>query len=102
LLRDVVIVEVHEAFERHILGVLTVVACLCLGTAQAGDSGARHHAEGQYDGATATYIVTEGDDLDAIAERFGVTVVELKERNHLASDKIEVGQNLVVAAGTPG
>jgi len=46
--------------------------------------------------------VVEGDDLDAIAERFGVTATELQEQNKLTSSKIEVGQKLVVASSSAG
>ena len=48
--------------------------------------------------ATATYGVVAGDDLDAIAQRFGVAVTELKESNKLGSNVIEAGQKLVIAA----
>ncbi|MCB1770495.1 MAG: sulfatase-like hydrolase/transferase, partial [Candidatus Competibacteraceae bacterium] len=46
--------------------------------------------------------MVEGDDLDAIAERFGVTATELQEQNKLTSSKIEVGQKLVVASSSAG
>ena len=83
------------------VAVLALLLGLALGGgAQAGDAGARHHAEGRFDAATATYEVTAGDDLAAIAERFGVSVPELKAANRLGSDTIEVGQRLVVAAST--
>ena len=81
---------------------LTLLLGLGLGAAQAADQGPRHHAEGEYDATTATYTVVKGDDLAAIAERFGVTVAELKAGNTLASNEIEVGQKLVVATETLG
>lgn len=85
-----------------------VLASVLLGTAlvfaaamaRAADQGPRHHAEGVYDTATSTYQVVKGDDLDAIVERFGVTVAELKERNALHSDTIDADQGLVIAAAT--
>jgi hypothetical protein len=40
---------------------------LAAGTAQAADLGPRHHAQGQYDAATATYGVVEGDELVVIS-----------------------------------
>ena len=79
---------------------LILMAGLVVGGAQAADSGPRHHAQGQYDATTASYKVVEGDDLDAIAERFGVAVVALKEQNKLSSTEIEVGQQLAIPAGT--
>ena len=38
--------------------VLTLTACLTIGSAQAADQGSRHHAKGQYDTVTATYAVS--------------------------------------------
>ena len=74
---------------------------LCLGGARAADSGPRHHAEGQYNAADATYTVVKGDDLAAIAERLGISVADLRGANALASDLIEPGQKLA-AGSTPG
>ena len=43
------------------------------------------------------YVVQRGDTLGKIAERFGVTVIAIVERNGLASaDAIEAGQRLEV------
>jgi LysM repeat protein len=43
------------------------------------------------------YVVQSGDTLSAIAERFGVTVQSIVDRNGLASpDAIEAGQRLEV------
>lgn len=44
----------------------------------------------------ATYTVTEGDNLSAIAKEFGVSVSELMEWNNLETDKIMSGQKLKV------
>jgi len=54
----------------------------------------------QFDTFTATYVMVEGDDLIEIGERFEVSVDELKARNGLTTDKIEVGQRLAIPAGT--
>lgn len=82
--------------------VLTLTAIitlgLALGSAQAADSGARRHAQGGYDAADATYTVAGGDSLNAIAERFGMTVDAIKVDNTLQSDEIGVGETLVLAA----
>ena len=78
--------------------VLALTACLAAGSAQAANQGSRHHAQGQYDTVTATYVVVEGDELAAIGERFEIPVDALKAQNKLSSDEIEVGQKLVVAA----
>ncbi len=66
--------------------------------ALAADGGARAHAEGQYDASTNTYTVAAGDELSAIAERFGATVDALEAQNKFTSDKITVGQKLVIGA----
>ncbi len=84
---------------RSIRFILVLLACL--GTLQAADLGPRHHAQGQYDDATVTYSVVAGDDLTAIAERFGIDPAELKRLNKLKSDLIEVGQKLVVSTAIP-
>lgn len=42
------------------------------------------------------YIVKSGDNLGSIAQRFGVTVTQLKKWNALNSDRISIGQKLVV------
>jgi LysM repeat protein len=64
----------YRLAKRLGLTALALVLGLGLGSVQAGDKGQRHHAEGQYDAATATYRVVAGDDLGAIAERFGITL----------------------------
>ena len=46
--------------------------------------------------AGQTYTVQSGDTLYEIANRFGVTVSELKSRNNLTSDVILVGQVLSI------
>jgi hypothetical protein len=86
---------------RRLSGVLAVVTCLCVGAAQAADIGPRHHAQGEYDAATATYVVAAGDDLDAIAERFEIPVAELMRENQLTSTVIQVGQKLALAGAAP-
>ena len=81
---------------------LTLMTCLAVGSAQAADQGPRKHARGEYDGATATYVVAAGDDLSVIGERFGVPLQTLKTENKLESDVIQPGDRLVLAAaGTP-
>lgn len=48
--------------------------------------------------STDTYKVQNGDSLEKIAKRFGMSTTELKSLNNITSDKIVVGQTLKVAA----
>ena len=48
----------------------------------------------------SAYVVQSGDTLSHIAKRYGVTVAALRETNHLAGDKLLVGQKLVIPSGT--
>ena len=45
---------------------------------------------------TSTYTVKKGDSLGAIAERFGVTIAQLRELNGLKDNNIQAGQKLKV------
>jgi arylsulfatase len=76
---------------------LALAALLATGSVQSADQGARRHAQGAYDPVTATYVVAEGDELDIISERFGVTADQLKKQNPLSSDALKPGQRLVMA-----
>lgn len=78
--------------------ILALTAGLAIGSVQAADQGARHHAKGQYDTVTATYGVVEGDELIVIGERFQVPVETLKAQNQLTSNEIKPGQKLTIAA----
>jgi peptidoglycan DL-endopeptidase LytF len=44
----------------------------------------------------STYIVISGDSLSLIAKRYGITVEKLKQANHLTSDIIRIGQELLI------
>jgi len=83
----------------RVFSILALTACFACSSVQAADKGSRHHARGEYDTATFTYVVVEGDDLVAISERFEIPVDSLKQQNKLASNEVEVGQKLVVATG---
>ncbi len=43
-----------------------------------------------------TYTVQRGDTLTGISQRFGVTIDELRARNGLQSDRINIGQLLII------
>ncbi|NKB35062.1 MAG: LysM peptidoglycan-binding domain-containing protein [Pseudomonadales bacterium] len=48
-----------------------------------------------------TYTARSGDNLSEIAERFGLTLGELKTLNNLRSDTIQIGQVLTLPGGGP-
>lgn len=52
--------------------------------------------------ASAVHVVRRGEALGTIARRYGTTVSRLKSMNGLRSDRIVVGQTLVVRAGSGG
>ena len=43
-----------------------------------------------------TYQVKSGDSLEKIAKKFEISVETLKKNNHLTSDRIVIGQQLIV------
>lgn len=45
------------------------------------------------------YVVQSGDSLEKIAKKHGMTITQLKERNHLSSSVIRSGQELDVGSG---
>jgi murein DD-endopeptidase MepM/ murein hydrolase activator NlpD len=47
------------------------------------------------------YAVKRGDTLSLVAKAHGVTVEQLKAWNHLDSDRLEVGQDLLLFSGEP-
>ncbi len=49
---------------------------------------------------TREYKVVKGDTLGAIAKRFNTSVAQIKSQNRLTSDRLSIGQSLIVA-GTP-
>ncbi len=87
---------------RYLFVALAMTLFLGVSGVQAADGRPRHHAEGTLDTAAGIYEVVKGDDLDAIAERLGVTVQALKDANKLDSDVIDVGQKLVIASAGEG
>ena len=66
------------------------------GTAKAGAKTASAAPAKTASAAGGTYVVQKGDILGRIANKFGVKVADLKKANGLTSDKIVVGQKLVI------
>jgi len=54
------------------------------------------HATGYFNPETGIYTIAEGDDLSAIAERFGTTVAALEEENILTDSTIIAGKTLLI------
>ena len=46
----------------------------------------------------STYVVRRGDNLGLVAKRYGMSVAALKRINGLRSDRIRVGQRLILSA----
>jgi LysM repeat protein len=46
----------------------------------------------------ATHLVRKGDTLSELAQRYGVSVADLKRANGLESDLIRIGQRLIIPA----
>lgn len=51
-------------------------------------------------GSEQLYVVAQGDTLGTIADRFGVSLDDLKTKNGLNADTIAVGQQLTIPAST--
>jgi LysM repeat protein len=51
-------------------------------------------------GGSPKYTVQKGDSLSVIAWRYGTTVSSIRAANQLSSDRIQVGDELVVAGAT--
>lgn len=61
-----------------------------------GSSAVRASGGGNSGGSRLSYKVKKGDSLGKIASRYGVTVTQLKNWNHLRSNNIKVGQRLYI------
>jgi N-acetylmuramoyl-L-alanine amidase len=57
-------------------------------------------ANGQW--PTGEYIVSRGDSLSEIAERFNISLASLKASNRLSGNVIQVGQRLVIPTASSG
>ena len=52
-------------------------------------------------GASVKYVIRPGDNLGAIAQKFGVSVAQIKQWNGLGSDFIRAGSTLVIHGQKP-
>jgi N-acetylmuramoyl-L-alanine amidase len=46
--------------------------------------------------AASTYVVKRGDTLSELADRFGVSMAEIKKANHMKSTTVQLGQTLKI------
>jgi LysM repeat protein len=51
--------------------------------------------------SSKNYRVKSGDSLEKIARKFHVSIETIKRENHLSSDKIVVGQELLISSADP-
>ncbi|MBN8455920.1 LysM peptidoglycan-binding domain-containing protein, partial [Accumulibacter sp.] len=51
--------------------------------------------------ASRTHVVRKGETLHALAQRYGMTMAELKQINKLRANQVNVGSKLLVAAAEP-
>ncbi len=51
-------------------------------------------------GRTSTHTIRRGETLSGIANRYQISVIDLRRVNELKSDKIRVGQVLTIPAST--
>ena len=52
--------------------------------------------EPQIPTGTTTYTVASGDNLYSIADKYGVTVTEIKTANNLTTNTLSIGQTLII------
>jgi len=57
----------------------------------------KHSKSSSSKGETSSYTVKKGDNLSKIATKYGITVQNIKEWNHLKSTVAMVGQRLIVS-----
>lgn len=53
------------------------------------------------EGDSLAYTVKRGDSLYVIAQAFRTTIHKIKSLNNLTSDRLNVGQKLIIQSGTP-
>lgn len=70
------------------------------GNAPASTSSSSSSSKATTSGSSTTYTVKSGDNLSKIAEKYGVTVSQLKSWNNLSSNNIKIGQKLKINGGS--
>ena len=79
---------------RHTADSIAKVQADSVAKAKTASSHAANQSEKK--GSTITYIVKSGDVLGKIANKYHVSVADIKRWNHLKSDMIQIGQKLII------
>ena len=59
-------------------------------------SNSQHVNSNEVSAKASLYKIKDGETLETISKKFGVSVNDLKDWNKLKSDKIKVGQDLII------
>jgi len=57
----------------------------------------KHSTSSSSSGKTTTYVVKKGDSFGKIASKYGITVQDIRDWNHLKSNTAMLGQKLIVS-----
>jgi len=57
----------------------------------------KHSTSSSSNGKTTTYVVKKGDSFGKIASKYGITVQDIRDWNHLKSNTAMLGQKLIVS-----
>lgn len=76
--------KIHDTYDQAFMGFLVLLVILSLAAPSPAAAS----------GSPGLYQVRKGDNLSVIAQRFGVSLSELRQANGLKSDVLQIGQEL--------